>query len=253
MPGVKIHPGWPWAIGEEVRQVTDGRRSKPADAGTPAGSPGLPPKHRFMYLLALLLAMLVLTPLLDEVTDFPFLDNVLLTAILIFAVYSFSRSRRLLLALIGLALPAISLSWAGIMSHSRELEILAGVCNAAFIAALTVAILVHVFRGEDVSSDVIAGAIVAYLLMAVMWSQIYFVLETLRPGSFFLEAGAGPPLQTTLRYFSLVTITTVGYGDIVPVTAAARAFANLEAIVGQLYLVIQVAWLVGMHVSKKSK
>jgi hypothetical protein len=50
-----------------------------------------------------------------------------------------------------------------------------------------------------------------------------------------------------------VTITTVGYGDIVPVSAAAHAFANLEAIVGQFYLVIQVAWLVGMHVSLRSK
>jgi hypothetical protein len=50
-----------------------------------------------------------------------------------------------------------------------------------------------------------------------------------------------------------VTITTVGYGDITPATAAARALANLEALIGQLYLVIQVAWLVGMHVSTRSK
>ena len=51
----------------------------------------------------------------------------------------------------------------------------------------------------------------------------------------------------------LVTITTVGYGDITPVTRVARAFANLEAVVGQLYLVILVSWLVGMYVSQKSK
>ena len=126
-------------------------------------------------------------------------------------------------------------------------------CDAAFVATLTVATLAHIFRERDVSGDVIAGAIVVYLLLAVMWSQIYFVLETLRPGSFALAHETGPATLALLRYFSIVTITTVGYGDIVPVSAAARAFANLEAIVGQLYLVIQVAWLVGMHVSMRSR
>jgi hypothetical protein len=55
------------------------------------------------------------------------------------------------------------------------------------------------------------------------------------------------------RYFSLVTITTVGYGDITPVSPTARAFANVKSVVGQLYQVIQLAWLVGMNVSMKSK
>jgi voltage-gated potassium channel len=86
-----------------------------------------------------------------------------------------------------------------------------------------------------------------------MWSQIYVVLETAQPGSFNFPDGASGSIQSLLRYFSLVTITTVGYGDITPSTPAARAFANLESVVGQLYLVIQVAWLVGMHVSMKSK
>ena len=116
------------------------------------------------------------------------------------------------------------------------------------------AILDYIFRERDVSTDIIAGAIVAYLLMAVMWSQIYFVIETVRPGSFHQSAGtSASTLPAMLRYFSLVTITTVGYGDVTPVGAVARAFANLEAVVGQLYLVIQVAWLVGMHVSLKSR
>jgi len=55
------------------------------------------------------------------------------------------------------------------------------------------------------------------------------------------------------QYYSFVTITTLGYGDITPVTEVAKAFSVLEAVVGQLYLVVAVAWLVGMHVSSKSK
>jgi hypothetical protein len=71
--------------------------------------------------------------------------------------------------------------------------------------------------------------------------QVYHVLETLRPGSFLPAHEAVPVTESLFRYFSIVTITTVGYGDIVPVSAAARSLANLEALVGQLYLVIQVA------------
>jgi hypothetical protein len=223
---------------------------EPAAPARPSNSP---PKHRFMRLLVLLLGLLVLAPLLHEVIDLLVIDDVFLTAVFIYAAYSFSRNKLLLAALVGLALPALFSTWAMGIVQARWLTVLGGVCDAAFAATLTVAILVYVFRERNVSADVIAGAIVAYLLMAVMWSQLYFVLETLHPGSFLLAQGVGPATHAVFRYFSIVTITTVGYGDITPATAAARAFANLEAIVGQLYLVIQVAWLVGMHVSLRSK
>jgi voltage-gated potassium channel len=78
-------------------------------------------------------------------------------------------------------------------------------------------------------------------------------LEATHPGSFKFPEGTTQPRGEMSLYFSLVTITTVGYGDITPVTRVARAFANLEAVVGQLYLVILVSWLVGMYVSQKSK
>jgi voltage-gated potassium channel len=230
------------------------RPAETTPGGALAGSAGGRPKRRFTQLLVLLLCMVVLAPLLDEAFDLLLLDDVFLTAIFISAAYSFSRNKRLLGVLIALALPALLATWAGPHLHARWPAVLGGVCDVAFSATLTVAVLVHIFRERDVSGDVIAGAIVAYLFMALMWSQIYFVLEALRPGSFTLPAGANAAAQQSLlRYFSLVTITTVGYGDITPTTTVARAFANLEAVVGQLYLVIQVAWLVGMHVSMKSK
>lgn len=219
----------------------------------PQAPPAGYPKRRFMFLLALLLGMLVLAPLLEEATPLPYLDDIFLTAVLTYAAYSFNRNKLVLAALIGLALPAIFSAWAKDLMEVQRLTVLGGTCNGAFFATLAVAVLLHVFREKEVSWDLIAGAIVVYLLMAVMWSQVYFVLETLRPGAFSLAHNAGPATPAQLRYFSIVTITTVGYGDIVPVSSAARAFANLEAIVGQLYLVIQVAWLVGMHVSKRSK
>jgi hypothetical protein len=216
-------------------------------------SSGILPKGRFMKLLVLLLGMLVLAPLLEQFFHLLVLEDVFLTAVFVYAAYSISRNKILLTTTIGLALPAIASTWLRPVVKAQWFTILAALCDVAFIATITVAILVYIFRQRDISGDLIAGAIVAYLLMAVLWSQIYFVLETAYPGSFDLPVGAGDSMPALLRYFSLVTITTVGYGDITRVTPAARAFANLESLVGQLYLVIQVAWLVGMHVSMKSK
>ncbi len=211
------------------------------------------PRGRFTQLLLLLLGMLVLAPLLEAFLHLRLLEDAFLTAVFIYATYAFSRNKRLLIAAVCLALPAIALTWLTPLAHLRWLSILGALCDVAFILTVTVAILAHIFKQKDVSADVIAGAIVVYLLMALMWAQIYWALEIIRPGQFGIPAGDGPIAPALLRYFSLVTITTVGYGDITPLTPVARAFANLEAVMGQLYLVIQVAWLVGMHVTMKSK
>lgn len=211
------------------------------------------PKGRFMRLLVLLLGLLVLSPLFAEFSKLRVIETLFFTVIFIYSAYSFSRSKALAAAAVSLAVPAIVLFWIKPFFTAQWVEISGALCGTAFMAVIIAAILHHIFAQQDVSADLIAGAIVAYLLMALMWSMLFGVLENAQPGSFNLPAGT---LQTTpelLRYFSLVTITTVGYGDITPVTPVARAFANLEAVVGQLYLVILVSWLVGMHVSKKSK
>jgi hypothetical protein len=206
-----------------------------------------------MKLLVLLLGLLVLSPFFEEFFRLRVLEDLFVTAIFIYAAYSLSRSKALVAAAVSLAAPAIVLFWIKPYVSVRWLEISGGLCGTAFMAIIIAAILHHIFLQQDVSADLIAGAIVAYLLMAVMWSMLYGVLEDVHPGSFNLPTGTLQASPTLFRYFSLVTITTVGYGDITPVTHAARAFANLEAVVGQLYLVILVSWLVGMYVSKKSK
>jgi voltage-gated potassium channel len=86
--------------------------------------------------------------------------------------------------------------------------------------------------------------------MALAWSSIFAVVESLHPGSFSLPDIEGISPSRGFLYFSFVTITTLGYGDITPVTSLARSLSILEAVIGQLYLVVQVAWLVGVHVSQ---
>ena len=211
------------------------------------------PKGRFMRLLVLLLGLLVLSPLFEEFFKLRAFGELFFTAVFIYAAYAFSRSKALAAAVVCLALPAVASFWLKPYVAGQWVEISGGLCGMAFIALIITAILRHIFLQQDVSADLIAGAIVAYLLMAVMWSIVYDVLEVAHPGSFNFPEGTTQPRGGMSLYFSLVTITTVGYGDITPVTRVARAFANLEAVVGQLYLVILVSWLVGMHVSHKSK
>jgi voltage-gated potassium channel Kch len=211
------------------------------------------PKGRFMKLLVLLLGMLVLSPLFEEFFKVRIFGDIFFTLILIYAAYSFSRSKALVAAAVSLAVPTIASFWLKPFFNAEWVGICGGLCGLAFMALIIAAILRHIFLQQDVTADIIAGAIVAYLLMAVMWSMLYDVLEAVHPGSFKFPEGTTQPREVMSIYFSLVTITTVGYGDITPVTRVARAFANLEAVVGQLYLVILVSWLVGMYVSARSK
>ena len=100
------------------------------------------------------------------------------------------------------------------------------------------------------------GAACAYTLLALVWANIYVLLEVLRPGSFNILPswlmGAPHDPVAALAYFSSITLTTVGYGDITPAWPGAGGLAAAEAIVGQLYLAITIARLVGLHASRRA-
>jgi hypothetical protein len=110
-----------------------------------------------------------------------------------------------------------------------------------------------IFQEQDVTKDTIAGAAAVYMLFALMWSFLYGVLDLIEPGSFAVSESQTLGERNIFLYYSFVTLTTLGYGDIIPVSYIAASLAVLEAVFGQLYLVVLVAWLVGMYVSKKSK
>jgi voltage-gated potassium channel Kch len=130
--------------------------------------------------------------------------------------------------------------------------IVGGFSGVLFFAYMIVNILSFIYRQDKVTRDLIFSAVVVYLLMAIMWTFIYRVIETAHPGSFTVST---TDIYERMRfiYFSLVTITTLGYGDIVPQTSLASSLATLEAVVGQLYLVTTVAWLVGVRVTQRTQ
>jgi voltage-gated potassium channel Kch len=120
------------------------------------------------------------------------------------------------------------------------------------LGLFSVSILANVLRAGKITADKIYGAICVYLLVGYAWAFAYAIIEELQPGSFSGPVTTDPvdyiTRVTQMRYFSFITLTTVGYGDIVPQSPVARTFATLEAVIGQIYLAVLVARLVGLHI-----
>lgn len=123
-------------------------------------------------------------------------------------------------------------------------------CTAAFLGLVTYGIFKSVFAQNAVLKDTLFGAVCVYVLLGLTWAYLYIFLESLQPGSFNLQLPADDAfgaLSSDLLYYSYTTLTTLGYGDITPVTAQARSLAIVEQVVGVLYIAIMLARLVSMY------
>jgi hypothetical protein len=207
-------------------------------------------KERFLGLLIFIVAMIIVGPLFEEFVGLSILIDALWTAIFVSAIYAISQKKRHILIAVLLALPMLGAIWTKHFVQYKALIVIGSLCGAAFFLFAIIQMLIFIYSQKEVTRDLIVGAAVVYLFMALMWTFIFVVVETLHPGSFNLPDGQGLTATRQFVYYSFVTLTTLGYGDITPVTGLARSLCILEAVIGQLYLVVQVAWLVGVHVSQ---
>ncbi len=222
-------------------------------------------RHRFDILLAALVLLLLSTPvvrlLAPDRKPMPahVTVTVLFTLTLLSAVFAVCQTRRSVAIGLSLVVPAIVLNelrlhtdWDGIVGASHVFSI-------CFLGYTIVVILRYLFTGERVSLNTIYASLCVYLLLGVLWANAYSLINLVEPRSFSLvfaedrgaelmRFGAGHSIYPI--YYSFVTLSTLGYGDIVPISPAARMFAAMEAITGQLYLAVLVARLVGLHISQ---
>jgi voltage-gated potassium channel len=207
-------------------------------------------KRRFLALLLLILAMLIIAPLAEEFVRLRMLMDIFWSAIFIAVIYAVSHKKHHILIALLLALPMLGSIWSSYFVKLSAVVVVGALCGAAFFIFAIIQILIFIYSQKEVSRDLIVGAAIVYLLMALAWSFIFGAVESLHPGSFSIPEIQGMSASRHFLYYSFVTITTLGYGDITPVTSLARSLCVLEAVIGQLYLVVQVAWLVGVHVSQ---
>ena len=204
---------------------------------------------RFSFLLLSILLMFALRPFLEPFIRISLLSDLFFSLVMLSGIYAVGYKKRDYVLSFATGIPAFLLSWTAELLHVPVVRLAAGIFSALFFALALILILSHVKKQREVTRDVVMGAVCAYFLLGIIWAHIYFLLEIASPGSFSLtrEFSRNP---AHFIYFSFITLTTVGYGDILPVSNPARSLAVLEAMVGQMYLAVTMARLVAVHISQ---
>lgn len=222
-------------------------------------------RYQFSTLLGLLSLLLIATGSLPHVTSA--LDDewdhwltsaailLLFTSVLISASIAVSPLPRTRRVAVSLAAAVILMQFAGVLFPFLVVEVFTHLVTAVFLAYTIVMILRHLFQTHDVNSEVICASLCAYLLIGVLWAFLFSLTDLVSPGAFHdgvdrdldKRLHFGGVNSSTVLYYSFVTLSTVGYGDIVPTIPISQTLAAVEAVTGQLYLAVLVARLVGMH------
>jgi hypothetical protein len=207
--------------------------------------------RRSLYLLLSLLLIILLSPFLETHRAGEFFLLIALFATLTIAVLELHGKRTLRWLAIVVATPIVSIELVGVFYPSRSLMIVDYALLTAFFGFSSAGLFAYLGKPGAISSGRIYASVSLYLMLATFWFALYNLMEAIYPAS-FVQAGAPTTARVpraALLYFSLITLTTVGYGDIVPVTPAARVFAALEGAAGVLYIAITVARLVAAYQS----
>ena len=209
---------------------------------------------RFSYLLPVVITTIVLAPIIK---DFPFLTivfNLFLSLTLLTSCAAISTNKLFATISLALAIPLIVAIWSVDFGyHVMPIIIFGQICGILFFAIICISILKLIFAAHQVTWEIIAAALVVYLLLGVMWGLVYALISWFSPGSFSTGQHLLEGANSRYIYYSFITLTTVGYGDILPLSGATRAFAMLEGIIGQGYMAVLVARLVGMQISNTSE
>ncbi|HEY2773882.1 MAG TPA: ion channel [Candidatus Binatia bacterium] len=200
-----------------------------------------------LLLLVYLVLLIIVYPLLDQGTLNRSVFAMILGMALLLAMLSVSVKEGPTLPMSILFGVAFVLRVIDYAEATPILQALQWGALTLFFGFAVRAMFVHLFEAKTISDGHLYASASGYLFLALLWFAMYQVIETLRPGSFVTGGAPAGDHPSVLLYFSIVTLTTVGYGDIVPVWGLARMLAAVEAMIGVLYIAITVALLVGRH------
>lgn len=216
-------------------------------------------RRPYATLLFALTTMLALYPFLGGYRVLGWIFDIILFAVVVSALQSvYSRGA---IYRLGWALGILTFCF-GFLGRSAGIEAAYPMSiglRSVFFAYLIIGICSDIFRREEVTFDAVMGASCVLVLLGLTFGSVFALLEWITPGSFSIPAvaAAAPPLhgRTTVEfdlvYFSFVTLTTTGYGDIVPVSPPVRGLAAVEGLLAQLYLTIMIARLVGLEIARR--
>ena len=209
-------------------------------------------RGKLYYFLVCLVLLIVLFSFSTQSLVEQLVLDIIMAAVLVSFVFLVRQTRRSLIISLVLGVPWLVVVFLDIfVVVYRDLYFATSALGIAFLVWVTTVMLKHVLRSKSVTGDTIYGAISVYLLLGIAWGAGYRLLESVQPGSFAGPCGIDPETgveTANYMYYSFTTLTTLGYGDITPLTAPARSIAIIEAVAGPLYITILISQLVSKYV-----
>jgi voltage-gated potassium channel Kch len=211
-----------------------------------------------VFLVLLSVEIFVIAPINRAGLGIILVNNVIFSLLLLVGLFTVTRRKAFQAVLTMFVVLAVATHWAHRFFGVPGLGVLDGLLMLACTIALLVVVLWQVYREGPVTAHRIQGAVAGYLLLSVIFAIAYGLVEILQPGAFQMsqaqdQAQTGGGINRSFYYFSVVTLTTTGYGDITAVNPFARTLVMMEALIGQLYTAILIARLVSLHAETKKE
>ena len=203
-------------------------------------------ERKLFFLFLSLVALLVVYPFFEN--DFlksPVMIS-LLTGTLSLAMKEMENGGTQFLVALGLGIPAIIFSWIPVIVGYSDVVVAASYAfSLALYSFSSWAILRHIFRDHKVESDAVYGAISVYFLLGIIWASMFSLIGYFNPNAFTGMSGSVNLMWSDMLYYSYSTLSTLGIGDIMPVSELAKALTSLEAVVGVMYIAVLVSRFIG--------
>lgn len=211
------------------------------------GTSGIVHQYRHVWLLSALLLLIVGVPLLSGPVGSRLVGGITLTVLVAAAAVSARENKWQRTLAIVLAVPALLIGWSTHVLDGVSVGITSDTAYFLLFVFALASLLNQLVRVDISDFNIICGAVACYLLIATTWAISYRIVESFVPGSFSFTTEGNDIIFSDYLYFSFTTMTTLGYGDILPVKPFARIWSNLEAVTGTLYIALLIARLVAVY------
>lgn len=211
--------------------------------------------NRFLVLLISLVLFFACFPLVEHSVIASLTLNLFFMLIIFSGILAISDTRKPFIISLNLALLTVIFRWTYYFYPLDLWLILEHCTSILFWTYIAVYLLKFILHQRIITAELIYAALAVYFIFGLAWASIYQVIEISNPAAFTIP-NADPSQKDfifQMWYFSMVTLTTLGYGDIAPVTMTARVFVVLEAIMGQFYIAVLIANLIGRGIAQEEK
>ncbi|WP_052049730.1 potassium channel family protein [Leptolyngbya sp. KIOST-1] len=206
-------------------------------------------ESKFVWILIAVFMLILFSPFLPSHGWGSYIFHLLLLFVILSGILAASDERQIIRQITFIGIFVVALDWIGFLAHNYlpKLELFIFALYALVMGLITVAIILAILRSPQVTANIICGSIAGYLLIGLSGAFVALLIETLHPGAFLLggEPLSREGLADELIYYSMVSLSTIGYGDITPVAPMARSVSLAVGLTGQIYLTVLVAVLVG--------